>query len=147
MTTHFRQGPIIGLILGPIFALCAVALIAGSSAASAQTTVITREPVETRTVVTDEGPLVLSPSQRTTVYRTITRERVAPGATVGVATSRPTVEYRVGMRVPESVELYAVPDTVVTEVPNLRPYKYMTVNNRVWLVDPNTSQIVAEVVE
>jgi hypothetical protein len=36
---------------------------------------------------------------------------------------------------------------VVTEVPAIRSYKYMTVNNRVWLVDPATSQIVAEVDE
>jgi hypothetical protein len=119
-------------------AVIALAVLAGAGVASAQTTVITREPVETRTVVTQE-PLALSPTQRTTVYRTITRERVFP--------AQPTVEYRVGMRVPDTVQLYTVPDTVVTEVPTVRPYKYMTVNNRVWLVDPNTSQIVAEVAE
>jgi len=106
--------------------------------ANAQTTVITREPVQTQTIVTHEPP-VLSPTQRTTVYRTITQQRAAP--------ARATVEYRVGMRVPDSVELYTVPDTLVTEVPAVRPYKYMVVNNRVWLVDPETSQIVAEVAE
>lgn len=120
--------------------VCTFGLLAGTVAAAipaaAQTTVITREPVETRTIVTHE-PLVLSPQQRTTIYRTITRERVAP--------ARATVDYRVGMRVPDTVELYSVPDTLVTEVPTVRPYKYMVVNNRVWLVDPATSEIVAEV--
>ncbi|MGN6461751.1 MAG: DUF1236 domain-containing protein [Pseudolabrys sp.] len=118
----------------------AFVLLAGTAAASAQTTVITREPVETRTVVTQGAPLQLSPAQRTVIYRTVTRERVAPVAP-------PTVRYEVGMRVPDTVELQPVPDTVVTEVPAIRSYKYMTVNNRVWLVDPATSQIVAEVDE
>ena len=127
MTTHFRH------------AVCALALLAGGGSAFAQTTVITREPVEeSRTVITRE-PLVLSPTQRTTVYRNIVREPVTSG--------QATVEYRVGMRVPESTRLYSVPDTVVTEVPSVRSYKYMSVNGRVWLVDPGTSEIVAEVVE
>ena len=78
--THFRHAAI------------AAALLAGASTASAQTTVITREPVESRTVVTTE-PIQLTPVQRQTIYRTIVRERVSP--------ARPTVEYRVGTRVPE----------------------------------------------
>jgi hypothetical protein len=124
--THFRHAAIMATLL------------AGVSAASAQTTVITREPVESRTVVTTE-PLRLTPVQRQTVYRTIVRERVAP--------ARPTVEYRVGTRVPESVELYAVPQEVAVEVPAIRSYKYMVVNNRVVLVDPATSEIVEELSE
>ena len=124
--THFRHAAIMATLL------------AGVSAASAQTTVITREPVESRTVVTTE-PLRLTPVQRQTVYRTIVRERVAP--------ARPTVEYRVGTRVPESVELYAVPQEVAVEVPTIRSYKYMVVNNRVVLVDPATSEIVDELTE
>lgn len=119
-------------------AVCALALLTSAGAAFAQTTVITREPVESRTVVTRE-PLVLTPTQRTTIYKNTRREPVTTGQT--------TVEYRVGMRVPETTTLYAVPDTVVTEVPAVRSYKYMNVNGRVWLVDPETSQIVAEVVE
>lgn len=121
--THFRHAAIMA------------ALLAGVSAASAQTTVITREPVESRTVVTTE-PLRLTPVQRQTVYRTIVHERVAP--------ARPTVEYRVGTRVPESVQLYAVPQEVAVEVPAIRSYKYMVVNNRVVLIDPATSEVVDE---
>ena len=113
-------------------------VLAGASAASAQTTVITREPVESRTVVTTE-PLQLTPVQRRTIYRTIVRERVAP--------AQPTIEYRVGARVPDSVQLYAVPQEVAVEVPAIRSYKYMVVNNRVVLVDPATSEVVAEVVD
>ena len=81
----------------------------------------------------------MTPLQRRTIYRTIVRERVAPAA--------PTIEYRVGARLPDSVRLYSVPQEVAVEVPAIRSYKYMVVNNRVVLVDPATSQVVEEVVD
>ena len=124
--THFRHAAI------------AAALLAGAGAASAQTTVITREPVDSRTVVTTEA-LQLTPVQRQKVYRTIVRERVSP--------ARPTVEYRVGTRVPENVQLYSVPQEVAVEVPAIRSYKYVVVNDRVVLIDPATSEVVAELAE
>ena len=124
--TYFRHAAIVA------------AVIAGATTASAQTTIITREPVETRTVVTTE-PLELTPVQRRTIYRTIVRERVAP--------AEPTVEYRVGARLPNSVRLYSIPQEVAVEVPTIRSYKYMVVNNRVVLVDPATSLVVEEVVD
>ena len=126
--TQFRQIAARGAI--------AAALLAGATAANAQTTVITREPVETRTVVTTEAPLRLTPVQRQTIYRTVVRERVIP--------TEPTVEYRVGTRVPRSARLYSVPETVAVEVPAIKRYKYMMVNNRVVLVDPATSEVVDE---
>ena len=127
---HFRQIA--------VHAAVASALIAGATTANAQTTVITREPVQTQTVITTQ-PLALTPVQRQTVYRTIVRERVAP--------AQPTVEYRVGMRVPQTAQLYAVPQTVAVEVPSIQSYKYMVVNDRVVLVDPATSEVVAELAE
>jgi hypothetical protein len=116
-------------------AAIAAALLAGAGSATAQTTVITREPMETRTIVTT-GPLELTPVQRQTIYRTIVREpvEVAP----------PAVEYRVGTRVPRGVRLYSVPREVAVEVPAIRSYRYMRVNNRVVLVDPATSEVVAD---
>ena len=123
--THFRHAAIVA------------AMLAGASTASAQTTVITREPVESRAVVTTE-PLQLTPVQRRTIYRTIVRERVSP---------QPTVEYRVGARVPEGVQLYSVPQEIAVEVPAIRSYKYMVVNDRVVLIDPATSEVVAELAE
>jgi len=118
-------------------AATAAALVLTTVTAGAQTTVITREPVQTQTVVTTQ-PLQLTPVQRQRIYTTVTRQQVAPATA--------TVEYRVGMRVPESAQLYTLPEDVVVDVPTVRSYRYMTVNNRVWLVDPGTSEIVAEVV-
>ena len=78
--------------------------------------------------------------QRQTVYRTIVRERVAP--------AQPTVEYRVGMRVPaDARSSTTVPETVAVEVPAIQTYKYMMVNNRVVLVDPATSEVVEELAD
>jgi hypothetical protein len=124
--THFRHAAIVA------------ALLASAGTASAQTTVITREPVESRTVVTTE-PLQLTPVQRRTIYRTIVRERVSP--------AQPTVEYRVGARAPENVQLFSMPQEVAVEVPAIRSYKYMVVNDRVVLVDPVTSEVVAELAD
>ncbi|HET7912440.1 MAG TPA: DUF1236 domain-containing protein, partial [Pseudolabrys sp.] len=122
--TYFRHAAVHAAISAAIVA----ALAAGAATANAQTTIITREPIESRTVVTTE-PL-LTPVQRRRVYRTIVRERVVP--------AEPTIEYRVGARVPDYVPLYSVPQEVAVEVPAIRPYKYMVVNNRVVLVDPAT---------
>jgi hypothetical protein len=124
--THFRHVAI------------AAALLAGVGSASAQTTVITREPVETRTIVTTQ-PLALTPVQRRTIYRTIVREPAE--------TAPPTVEYRVGTRVAQGARLYEVPDDVAVEVPAVRSYRYMRVNNHVVLVDPATSEVVADFVD
>jgi hypothetical protein len=129
--TQFRQAAIYGASVA--------ALIAGISSATAQTTVITREPVQSQTIVTTTQPLQLTPTQRQTVYRTIVRERVAP--------AQPTVSYRVGTRVPETTQLYSVPETVAVEVPAVRSYKYMMVNDRVVLVDPATSEVVGELAD
>jgi hypothetical protein len=118
-----------------VFAATAAVLLAGAGASQAQTTVITQEPVQSRTVVTT-APVQLTPAQRQTVYRTIVRERVAP--------PQASVEYRVGTRIPANAQLYAVPQDLAVEVPAIRPYKYMVVNGRVMLVDPATSQVVAE---
>ncbi len=115
-------------------AAIAAALLAGVGPASAQT-VITRAPVETRTILTTE-PLALTPVQRRIIYRTIVRERPLPAA--------PIVEYRVGERVPAAARLYPMPQEVAVDVPAIRTYQYMVVNDRVVLVDPLTSEVVAD---
>jgi hypothetical protein len=135
-----------------------LAAILAASAAQAQTTIITQPappaaiitapptivPAPPATVVTTD-PLVLTPFQRQVIYRTIVREPVVQRqVTVGAA---PVVEYRVGTRVPAATTLYPIPQAVAVDVPAVRDYRYMVINNRAWLVDPSTSEIVAEVAE
>jgi len=53
--------------------------------------------------------------------------------------------YAVGARVPPSARLLPLPQAVVAEVPIVRPYRYIRYFDRVLLVDPVTSTIVADV--
>jgi len=120
------------------YAALAAVLFASTGLASAQTTIIEEWPAMTGTVVI-EAPVRLTPAQRETIYRTIEAvpvEDVAPP---------PAIEYRVGTRVPGSVRLYDVPQSVAVEVPAIRTYKYMRVNNRIVLVNPATSEVVDEI--
>jgi Protein of unknown function (DUF1236) len=108
----------------------AILVLATTITANAQTTtIIERSP----SVITRER-IDLSPAQRTIIYRSVTRERVL--------TPSADVQVRLGARVPRSVELYEMPTTIVEEVPTLRRYRYMVVNDEVVLVDPATSEVV-----
>jgi hypothetical protein len=55
--------------------------------------------------------------------------------------------YALGAPVPQTVALAVVPPTVAVQVPVIRGYRYVVVNNRVLLVDPATNIIVAEVTQ
>ena len=109
--------------------LLGAVILSVPAAALAQTTTITT------TTRTERGPLVLTPDQRTTVYKRVVRERV-------VTPRGEIVEYRVGTRVPREVELRTFDDDVYVEVPELRRYRYVYVNNQLVLVDPETSEVV-----
>ena len=51
----------------------------------------------------------------------------------------------VGIRVPPSLPLYGVPETVALRIPAVESYNYAVVNDRGYLVDPATGVIVAEI--
>lgn len=114
------------------------ALAATTTLASAQTTTIT-------TTTETHRPVYLSPQERTTIYRTVTRERrVAPDIAVRTG---PVVRYEVGAPIPQGVELYDFPEDAYVEYPPLRDYRYVYVNNRVVLVDLRTSQVIDVIAE
>jgi hypothetical protein len=109
----------------------AILVLAATGTADAQTTIIERQAPS---VVTRER-VELSPAQRTTIYRSVTRERVRAAPPAGV-------QVTLGARVPRSIELYDIPTTIVEEVPTIGRYRYMVVNDEVVLVDPATSEVV-----
>lgn len=116
------------------------AMVAAAPMALAQTTVtttITRETV---------APYRLTPEQRTTVYRSVTRERhPIPGA---VVRTPPSVRYEIGVPVPPGVvELSDFPEDVYVDVPVLKRFRYVYVNNQLVLVDPETSEVVDIITE
>jgi hypothetical protein len=55
--------------------------------------------------------------------------------------------YPVGAVLPTAVPLYGVPEAVAVRVPTARPFSYAHVGGRVYLVDPVTSVIVADVTQ
>lgn len=117
----------------------ALALVLLPASAIAQTTITTT--TETR------GPSVLNPEQRTVIYRTITEERrVAPGPVV-VPSPGPAVRYEVGAPVPREAVVSDFPEDAYIEMPELRRYRYVYVNNRLVLVDPATSRVVDVIAE
>ena len=111
------------------------AVVLGAAVLSVPAVTLAQTTTITTTTRTERGPVVLTPDQRTTVYKRVVRERaVTPRGEV--------VEYRVGTRVPRGVELRTFDDDVYVEAPDLRRYRYMQVNNQVVLVDPETSEVV-----
>ena len=114
-----------------LFGCGAAALFAlPASTASAQTVIIEREAPA---VITRER-VEFSPAQRTTIYRTVTRERVVRAPL--------DMDVRLGTHLPRAVELNEMPSALIADVPAVRRYRYVVVNDEVLLVDPSTSAVV-----
>jgi hypothetical protein len=101
-----------------------------------------REEVVTERVVTPSAPLV----RERIVTRPLAVETVgaAPAVTERVVTAPASLELTIGSRVPATVPLYALPPTLGMQIPSVRSYRYAIVDDRVLLVDPVTSMVVAE---
>ncbi|WP_052003015.1 DUF1236 domain-containing protein [Microvirga sp. BSC39] len=56
------------------------------------------------------------------------------------------VEIREGVTLPQDVEILEVPQTVISEVPELRTYRYVVIGDEVALVEPETRRVI-EVIE
>jgi hypothetical protein len=78
----------------------------------------------------------LSNEQRTKIRDTFTHEHVQ-------RVEHPDFALRVGTPVPRGVQLYDVPEEIVTVVPEYRGLKYIIVRNDVVFLDPYTLRIVA----
>ena len=114
----------------------ALALFAAApaSAQSTTTTVTTPAPgaAVTTTAPSTTGAITIAPEKRTIIKQRFT-------------TARPVQlqqQVTVGWTVPQEVELVEVPETVVTEVPTVRSFRYFRWNDDVVLVDPSTRRVV-----
>jgi hypothetical protein len=76
----------------------------------------------------------LTQEQRTKVKSSFARHR---GKSTNV-----NISVNVGVAVPRSVQLYAVPEDIVVIVPEYRRYRYFVVDDRICIVDPDTYEIV-----
>lgn len=53
-----------------------------------------------------------------------------------------SLQVRIGQRVPENVELDMMPDMIVSEVPEIRTYRYFVIGDEIVLVEPQTREVV-----
>ncbi len=56
--------------------------------------------------------------------------------------SSTTTRFRVGERLPESVEIRSFPETVYREPPSLRDYRYIERENRTYVIEPRERTII-----
>jgi len=63
--------------------------------------------------------------------------------TTGSSTT--TTRFRVGERLPESVEIRSFPETVYRESPSLRDYRYFERENRTYVIEPRERTIIEEI--
>jgi hypothetical protein len=111
----------------PTLAACAVLVAAG--AANAQDTIIV--PSDNTVVVPVEptpapGTVVIQPEQQTVIREYVRKNPVASVNILGL-------ELNLGSRLPDTVELYEVPDVT---------YRYAVIDGQTVLVDPETHEIV-----
>ena len=84
-------------------------------------------------VASAQAVLEITPQQERTVYTNIYGQRV-------VTETTPQYDVTVGAVLPAEVQMYEVPATV--EYAPVRQYRYVTVGNRVVLVEPTTRRVI-----
>jgi len=84
-------------------------------------------PVET-------SPVPLPPEKQAIVKEHVARTRMPPTEVPGPVT--------VGMTVPDSVELFGLPQDTVTEVPAVTRYRFFVAGNIIAVVEPESLKVV-----
>lgn len=110
--------------------LIAAAFVLAAAPAFAQTTSTTTTTTETTTT----GSLTFSPAQETTFRQYVVREKVKPVEIQERVT--------VGSTLPSSVELQTIPQQIVTDMPTVRSYRYVTTDAGIAIVDPSSRKVV-----
>jgi hypothetical protein len=62
--------------------------------------------------------------------------------TTGSTRAPDRIELREGVTLPDDVVLEDVPDTIITEVPAIREYRYVVIGNDIGLVEPQTRRVI-----
>ena len=126
MISHIRDGAVV------------LALLASVSLAAAQNTPMgpsNAPPAARSDAAKPSAGLQLSAQQKTAIFQTVTKEKVKSPPPANLSLS-------VGAQVPASVELYALPANIVSEVPAAKQFKYTVAQNQVVIVDPTNMKIV-----
>ena len=126
MNSHIRNGAIV------------LALLASVGVASAQSPTSPAAPApaaKSQDSMKQGSSLQLNAQQKAAIFQSVTKEKVKSPPPANLQVS-------VGAQIPASIELYALPANVVSEVPATKPYKYTVAQNQVLIVDPTNMKIV-----
>ena len=80
--------------------------------------------------------LQISEQQRTTIHKTILEDRSVNRVT------RVNITINVGTRIPRNIRLALLPASVILIVPEYRSYRYLVLDDKYAIVEPNTYEIV-----
>jgi hypothetical protein len=84
------------------------------------------------------GKLSLTKKQREVVRRAAIQRRTTGSA----RTTMIEREYVIGEDIPEAVEFEIFPDTIYTEVPEIRSYRYVVRDDDVYVIDPSQRRVI-----
>ena len=84
-------------------------------------------PVET-------PPVPLPPEKQALVKEHIARNNV-PATDIGAPVT-------IGMTLPDTVELFALPQDTVTEVPKVTSYKFLVTGTTIAVIDPDSRKVI-----
>lgn len=112
------------------YAAIALLLVGAAVPAAAQTT---HPGAETNPAAVLD--LKLSIAQKQTIYTSISSQKQKE-------TAPPAFRAALGAVVPSSIELQALPKTIVELIPELKDYQYAMVANQVLLVDPKNKLVI-----
>ena len=82
-----------------------------------------------------EIPPVLLPPEKQALVREHVKRSAIPTAQIGMPVS-------VGITLPETIELFALPQDAVTEVPKVTSYKFLVTGDAIAVVDPGSRKVV-----
>jgi hypothetical protein len=80
------------------------------------------------------GRIRLSPDERRTIHTIVMRE---PSCRY-----EPRIDFRIGIPLPSAVQVCDFPEAIVTEVPEVRRYRFMVRGDEVVIVDPDERRVV-----
>lgn len=113
---------------------------APKNAGAGQTPSDSKDAPKSATKKGDQERVQLSAEQRTNIHRDILKERNVNRVNV-------RVNVEVGSRVPRSVRLAPLPAAIVSIVPAYRDYRYFVVDQRIYIVEPRTQEVVTVITE
>ena len=76
----------------------------------------------------------LSPEERRMIHTTVVQEPICR--------SEQQIDFFIGIPLPSTVEVCEFPERIMTEVPELRRYRYMVRDEEVVVVDPDERRVV-----